>query len=152
MISLSRSQNASSSAGDRRLAVHAHEERLDHERPHARGGRDVVENLAERDRRALDEVIVLVGARFELGPDFAVVLVENCQAALDVRAVEHAGVGDENHLDVDRGRLLALHVRRTLLAIISSKFLYVVGSPSPEKAMSLSRRRCGGTSRNFSVS
>ena len=33
--------------------------------------------------------------------------------------------------------------------MISSKFLYVVGSPSPEKAMSLRRRRWGGTSRNF---
>ena len=75
---------------------------MDDERAHARGGRDVVQDLAERDRGALDEVVVLVGAGFELGPDFAVVLVEDRQAALDVRAVEHAGVGDENHLDGER--------------------------------------------------
>ena len=31
-------------------------------------------------------------------------------------------------------------------SMISSKFLYVVGSPSPEKAMSLRRRRSAGTS------
>ena len=99
MISFRRSQKASSSGWRRRLAVHSHEEGLDDERAHLGGGGDVVQNLAERDRRALDEVVVLVGAGFELGPDFAVVLVEDRQAALDVRAVEHAGVGDEHHFE-----------------------------------------------------
>ena len=36
-------------------------------------------------------------------------------------------------------------------AMISSKLRYVVGSPSPEKAMSFSRRNCGGVSLNFGV-
>ena len=161
MISLRRSQKASSSACDGGSPCHAHEERLDHERPHARGGRDVVQDLAERNRRALDEVVVLVGAGFELGPDFAVVLVEDRQAALDVRAVEHAGVGDEDHFDggwgVGSGDWSRFAIRTPHSAIricsrltsahasmSSSKFLYVVGSPSPEKAMSLRRRRWGG--------
>src|SRR5262249_23603578 len=41
---------------------------------------------------------------FELGPDFAVVGVEDRQTALDVRAVKHAGVGDEDHFQGGRGR------------------------------------------------
>ena len=36
-------------------------------------------------------------------------------------------------------------------SMMSSKFLYVVGSPSPEKAMSLSRLRCLGTVEKHSV-
>ena len=64
-----------------------------------RGG-DVVQNLPERNRRAIDELEILGGAGFELGPDFAVVLVEDLQAAPHVRPVEHAGVGDQHHLHV----------------------------------------------------
>src|SRR6476660_6084837 len=40
------------------------------------------------------------GAGYELGPDFTIVLIENLEAALDVRPMKHAGVGDEDHFDV----------------------------------------------------
>ena len=47
----------------------------------ARGG-DVVQDLLEGDRRAIDELEVGLGAGFELGPDFAVVGVQDRQPAL----------------------------------------------------------------------
>ena len=46
------------------------------------GGGDVVEDLSERNRRAIDELKVGLGAGFQLGPDLAVVGVENRQPAL----------------------------------------------------------------------
>src|SRR4029450_9361503 len=61
-------------------------------------GRDIVEDLAEGDGRAIDKPEVLLGAGFELGPDFTIVLVENLKPPHDMRPVEHAGVGDEDHL------------------------------------------------------
>ena len=68
--------------GRRRLARHAHEQRLDHQRPHPRRGGDVVQNLLKRNRRAVDELEILFRAGFELGPDLAVVGVEDRQPSL----------------------------------------------------------------------
>src|SRR4029079_4577863 len=82
-----------------RLAIHTHEERLNHERPHARRYRYVVQYLPKRNRRSLDKVVILVGARFKLGPNLAVVLIEDRQPTLHMRPVKHAGVGDENHFE-----------------------------------------------------
>src|SRR5207244_3038920 len=62
------------------LAVDSHEQRLNDQRPHFRGSRDVVEDLLKWNRRAIDEPEVFGCAGFELGPDFAVVLIEDFQA------------------------------------------------------------------------
>jgi hypothetical protein len=65
-----------------RLAVDAHEERLDDERANLRGGRDVFEDLLKWDCRPIDELEVVLRPRFELSPDFAVVFVENGESLL----------------------------------------------------------------------
>src|SRR5262245_7735969 len=44
-----------------RLARNSHEQSLNHQRPDLRSGRDVLEDLLKRNRRAIDELEVLLG-------------------------------------------------------------------------------------------
>ena len=76
-----------------------HEQGLDHQRADSGGGRDVLQDAGERDPRAVDRLEVLLGAGIQLGPDLALIGVQDLQAALHVGAMEHAGVGDQHQLD-----------------------------------------------------
>ena len=88
---------------DRRAAEDVHEEGLDDDRAHLAVPEDVAHDAVEGDVRAVDEVVIGVGAGVELGPYFAVLGVEPDQGGFDLRLVEKRGVGDQDELDGLRG-------------------------------------------------
>ncbi len=74
--------------------------RLDQHAVAPRRQGDVVDDAVERDGRAVDPAEVLLGAGVELGPDHAVVRIEQIERLLHDGPVEESAVGEHHDLEV----------------------------------------------------